>query len=162
MHCPVCKDEFRPGFTRCASCGVDLVDTLPTEDPAPRRKAPPGPSGGPVQMTDYCGFVSLDEARDARDTLHVEGVRTEITIREAPDSDPHGPVREEYWLRVERTGYPRAMRLLGFDPAADHGDHADHADASGELEEFDCGACGKTVGGHETSCPHCGARFDDD
>jgi hypothetical protein len=29
MFCPNCKAEYRPGFTRCADCGVDLVATLP-------------------------------------------------------------------------------------------------------------------------------------
>ncbi len=31
MFCPQCKSEYRPGFTRCADCGVDLVDRLPEE-----------------------------------------------------------------------------------------------------------------------------------
>jgi len=34
MFCPVCKTEYRPGFTECADCGVDLVTTLPADDPA--------------------------------------------------------------------------------------------------------------------------------
>ena len=28
MCCPQCKSEFRTGFTRCADCGVDLVEHL--------------------------------------------------------------------------------------------------------------------------------------
>ena len=37
MFCPMCKAEYRPGFTRCSDCEVDLVDTLPPEpsEPAP-------------------------------------------------------------------------------------------------------------------------------
>ena len=31
MFCPVCKVEYRPGFSRCADCDVDLVEELPTE-----------------------------------------------------------------------------------------------------------------------------------
>jgi hypothetical protein len=31
MYCPVCKAEYRPGFTRCNDCGSDLVDVLPAE-----------------------------------------------------------------------------------------------------------------------------------
>jgi hypothetical protein len=34
MFCPVCKTKYRPGFTKCADCGVDLVATLPADDPA--------------------------------------------------------------------------------------------------------------------------------
>ena len=29
MFCPICRAEYRPGFTKCADCGVDLVTTLP-------------------------------------------------------------------------------------------------------------------------------------
>lgn len=31
MFCPVCKAEYRRGFTRCADCDVDLIETLPSE-----------------------------------------------------------------------------------------------------------------------------------
>ena len=31
MYCPQCKAEYRQGFTRCADCDMDLVDTLPQE-----------------------------------------------------------------------------------------------------------------------------------
>ena len=30
MFCPECKAEYRPGFTRCADCEVDLVWELPS------------------------------------------------------------------------------------------------------------------------------------
>lgn len=29
MWCPVCRAEYRQGFTRCLKCDVDLVDALP-------------------------------------------------------------------------------------------------------------------------------------
>lgn len=32
MFCPVCRYEFRPGFKRCNTCDVDLVETLPPEE----------------------------------------------------------------------------------------------------------------------------------
>lgn len=31
MFCPLCKAEYRRGFTHCADCDVDLVDTLQQE-----------------------------------------------------------------------------------------------------------------------------------
>jgi hypothetical protein len=31
MFCPQCKTEYRPGFSRCADCGSELVDALPEE-----------------------------------------------------------------------------------------------------------------------------------
>jgi hypothetical protein len=35
MLCPNCKTEYRPGFTRCADCDVDLVEVLPGAIVAP-------------------------------------------------------------------------------------------------------------------------------
>ena len=32
MFCPVCKYEFRRGFTHCNQCDVDLVEALPPEE----------------------------------------------------------------------------------------------------------------------------------
>jgi hypothetical protein len=29
MFCPECQAEYRPGFTRCSDCAVDLVEKLP-------------------------------------------------------------------------------------------------------------------------------------
>jgi uncharacterized Zn ribbon protein len=28
MICPKCRNEYRPGFTRCSDCNVDLVDQV--------------------------------------------------------------------------------------------------------------------------------------
>jgi len=35
VFCPKCRDEYRPGFTRCADCDTDLVETLPVDETAP-------------------------------------------------------------------------------------------------------------------------------
>jgi hypothetical protein len=32
MFCPECKAEYRPGFTRCSDCGLDLVEHLEETD----------------------------------------------------------------------------------------------------------------------------------
>lgn len=32
MFCPECKAEYRPGFTRCSDCDVNLVAELPPAD----------------------------------------------------------------------------------------------------------------------------------
>ena len=31
MFCPRCGDEYRPGFTRCTDCDVDLVEKPPAK-----------------------------------------------------------------------------------------------------------------------------------
>jgi hypothetical protein len=32
MFCPECRAEYRPGFTRCSDCDVDLVHELPESE----------------------------------------------------------------------------------------------------------------------------------
>ena len=151
MFCPSCKDEFRPGFTRCATCNVDLVASLSNVAAAPVEKTAKKKTAGVqpafVPMTEYCGFLTLEEARDARERLKAQTIRSEIVIRELPDSS-----EEEYWLRVERDRYREVFALLGFD---EH-EHNAYDDT------FSCGECGHEVAAAESFCPKCGARFEDD
>jgi hypothetical protein len=189
MFCPSCKDEFRPGFTRCASCGVDLVEDLSAAEPKETEKAQERTAAAPPsRLADYCGFLGLEEARQARDSLRAEGIRADIVVREAPTSDLEAPVEEEYWLRVEVSGYARAPKILGFhpgetgeeEPAGGGGDTAgltgrfapkiiapagpgDAADEPrSEDDDLRCSDCGRKVAAEEPFCPNCGARFEDD
>ncbi len=41
MFCPVCKTEYRPGFTRCSDCLVNLVHELPAEAAAGQEESAP-------------------------------------------------------------------------------------------------------------------------
>ena len=111
MFCPTCKDEFRPGFTRCGACSVDLVESLSA--PASRPAPPPPAVAGPVHLADYCGFLSLEEAREARDRLRADRIRSEIVIREAPEAPLDHPVSEEYWLRVDAARLREVASVLG-------------------------------------------------
>ncbi|HET7150380.1 MAG TPA: hypothetical protein VFI60_03140 [Candidatus Acidoferrum sp.] len=43
MFCPQCRSEYRPGFTHCTDCDVDLVNALP-ESKEETSKALPGGS----------------------------------------------------------------------------------------------------------------------
>lgn len=160
MFCPRCKDEFRPGFTRCEGCGVDLVEN-PHDVPAANAAPGVGPVAGtraaqvPVAMVEYCGFLELEEARSARDQLRLQRIRSEIVIRDTADPQAGGPAGEEYWLRVEHKRFREAAAALGYDPV-------DAGEAEAEEETFSCGDCGLEVSDQETFCPGCGARFEDD
>lgn len=153
MFCPACQSEFRPGFTRCLSCDVDLVDDLSS---APRsaayspraaeRSIEPAPEIEAAELVTYCGFFSLEEARGARDELRRNRIRSEVCIREAPAADPSAPISEEYWLRLKVSDFRSASKILGYDPAV--------VDAA-----TPCSACGREVGEAEAFCPHCGESF---
>ena len=156
MFCPVCKDEYRPSFTRCATCDVDLVDShadLKGRVPHGTTREQAASAPAYVPMVEFCGFLLLDEARAARDRLRGEGIRAQILIRESPASDGSGTLEEENWLLVERDRQRQVRTLLGFD---------EHQEAETEDETFDCGECGAQVASEETFCPKCGARFEDD
>jgi len=51
MFCPICKAEYRPGFTICNDCNIQLVPELPPESPKKSHK-----------MINYClkgGLIGL-------------------------------------------------------------------------------------------------------
>jgi hypothetical protein len=69
MICPECKAEYRPGFTRCADCDVELVWEQPEEAAAssPYRATQPGdPNEDP-----YCSFWKGDDPRIHADLCEV-------------------------------------------------------------------------------------------
>jgi len=147
MFCPVCRDEYRPGFTRCASCDVDLVDA--PEAAAPRKAAPILAEVAAEEATaNFCGFLTLDEARQARDKLREASLPAEILIKDAPRTADQASVREEFWLRVRPKDAQAVVGLIGFEPA-----DADDA--------FGCSACGTTVHASDEACPGCGLRFEE-
>jgi|HubBroStandDraft_3_1064219.scaffolds.fasta_scaffold84049_1 hypothetical protein len=59
MFCPVCKAEYRQGFTRCADCDVDLVYELPAAAIVLLETFDPGnPEEDP-----FCSFWKGDDPR---------------------------------------------------------------------------------------------------
>ncbi len=149
MFCPKCQDEFRPGFARCGRCNVDLVEELA----AVAQKAVAREPALAVRFAEYCGYLSLDDARQARDQLRRERIRYEIVLREPPEADWEEPAREEYWLRIDASQAKRVVQILGGVPPV--------AGDTDEDDSFACGDCGHKVADEETFCPKCGARFDD-
>ena len=146
MFCPKCEGEFRAGFTRCERCNVDLVDELKpkTDETLPPR--------APTSVAEYCGFFALDDAREARNRLREHEIVSDIVIRDVPGGAPSEPPHEEFWLRVDRNRYREAHAIIG--------DLGESQPVERE-DDFECGDCGKRVAAQESSCPGCGARFDD-
>jgi hypothetical protein len=150
MHCPVCRDEYRPGFTRCATCDVDLVASL-EDTPAAKPAAVLSEVAAEEAVVNFCGFVNLDEARAARDKVRATRRRAEILIGEVPGGTPEEPIQEEYWLRVAPHDFRAVAGLIGFEP---------HVATEGD-ESFTCSACGATVRASDDKCPGCGLGFEE-
>lgn len=69
MICPECKAEYRPGFTRCVDCDVDLVweQAEQVASPAPHGAVEPGdPDEDP-----FCSFWKGDDPRIHADLCEV-------------------------------------------------------------------------------------------
>ena len=49
-YCPRCRCEYRPGFTVCADCGVDLVYELPPEEASREPEVEPRLGPDPVEV----------------------------------------------------------------------------------------------------------------
>ena len=59
MFCPQCNAEYRPGFTRCSDCDVDLVQDPPQYALAGKSAAEPGdPNEDP-----FCSFWKGEDPR---------------------------------------------------------------------------------------------------
>jgi hypothetical protein len=71
MFCPQCRVEYRPGFTRCTDCDVDLVTVLPQAE-EPTLKAPLIASGS-LQILWEGEDLALFE--NLLDTLEAAGIR---------------------------------------------------------------------------------------
>jgi len=61
MFCPECRAEYRPGFTRCYGCDVDLVQELSESDTRTRKLKRDWMSMLPTIKNKY---------RDGRKTVH--------------------------------------------------------------------------------------------
>ncbi len=158
MFCPTCEAEYRPGITRCPTCEVDLVEDRSADaaDASIRSRSQTAEESEVDQdvMVPFCGFVSLEDARHARDQLHDGGVFSEILIRDARDGDPGAGVREEYFLRVPAGRFRTASAILGDDEEVE-------TTPATPGEGLACSECGNAVQEDETFCARCGARFDE-
>lgn len=146
MYCPVCRDQFRPGFTRCEGCDADLVESLDSPASADTQQGSPAADlSGP--KADYCGFLEMAEALEARDLLWSNGLVSEVVVRPAHGCMPGQSLEEEFWLRVPAGRIQAVASLLGFH----------EAEEAGEEEARSCPGCGARLPGEERFCPHCGA-----
>lgn len=99
MFCPRCRAEYRPGFTRCADCGVELVDRLP-----------PDPEPVYVDYVEILGTYNPGDIALIKSILDAEGITYYF----------HGehftyvrPLADPARLMVRRDEAPEALEVLG-------------------------------------------------
>jgi hypothetical protein len=114
MFCPLCKAEYREGYTRCADCDVDLVPALP---PQPDPPEPSTDDAGPdavvlCQEDDPATLTAILSALEARGIrsydypIHNSNARLD---RPFPMKVWVGPL---YEIRVMKSDLPVAQTIL--------------------------------------------------
>ena len=84
MYCPKCRLEYRPGFTRCSDCDVDLVYEPPE---SVRGGGSSGETGARAENLDdpFCSFWCGDDPRihaELCELLNEEGIPHKTVRRE--------------------------------------------------------------------------------
>ena len=64
--CPNCNCEYRPGFTRCSRCDVELVETVPEENDHLNR--------GELDLVTLASFPDPMEAQMFQELLESNGI----------------------------------------------------------------------------------------
>jgi hypothetical protein len=57
MFCPECRAEYRPGFTRCSDCDVELVHEIPEQNTRMRKSKHDSAMMFPPKL--LAAFISL-------------------------------------------------------------------------------------------------------
>lgn len=109
MFCPQCKSEYRPGFTHCADCDADLVESLPETD-----------GGGDTELSD----ASLQEVWKGEDENVCADICTQLKAAEIPfhvvqhSWQLFKGMDQAYRIRVPQDSYEQAKEMIdkgGFD-----------------------------------------------
>lgn len=82
MFCPVCKYEFRRGFTHCNDCDVDLVDALPSEEDVDHKlRGPADEMTQPTLLWKGANGVTFSAITAALDTAKIPYNREDLDAR---------------------------------------------------------------------------------
>lgn len=82
MFCPVCKYEYRRGFTHCNDCDVDLVDALPSEaDVDHKLRTPADEMAQPTLLWKGANGVTFSAITAALDTAKISYNREDLDAR---------------------------------------------------------------------------------
>jgi len=148
-YCPQCLAEYRDGFTRCATCDVDLVEQLGeemvlTEENIRRAlegKELLGVARGELEVVKETRAL-LSRARIA--SVIIEDEQAQLPAGMAP----------RVVLLVSKDDLEQAQSVLGekFQQMLE----AEGQPPPSELEYGKCPACGTTIPEDAEECPECG------
>ena len=72
--CPACHCEYRPGFTRCADCDIELVSALSEDNPVEPEIGEVEPEIGELELVDLGTFPDPMEAQMIQELLEKNGI----------------------------------------------------------------------------------------
>ncbi|HLW43518.1 MAG TPA: hypothetical protein VKS00_03455 [Candidatus Acidoferrales bacterium] len=82
MFCPVCKYEYRPGFTHCNDCDADLVDALPSEEDVDHKlRTPAGEMDSPTLLWKGASGGTFSAITAALDAAKIPYNREDLDAR---------------------------------------------------------------------------------
>jgi hypothetical protein len=130
MFCPVCKSEYRQGFTECSDCGVPLVETL--HDAAAASSKPVDPQTAVLLWSGTSAQSSAAIGR-ALDDAHVAHHDTAKNVGPLP-----GLTTAVYAIFVHQRDHDAARAALEsarlqLEAAPQEGDEADEPDDRGSI-----------------------------
>ncbi len=101
--CPNCQAEYREGILRCSDCDVELVGSLPAEEPLPQDE-------GPVNLAELASFQNTAEADMVKELLESNDI--EAVVR--GEVDPIGATSgaDPITLLVEQKDLKRAQEIF--------------------------------------------------
>ena len=81
MFCPVCKYEYRRGFTHCNDCDVDLVDALPSEEVDHKLRTPADEMDSPTLLWKGASGGTFSAITAALDAAKIPYNRQDLDAR---------------------------------------------------------------------------------
>lgn len=167
MICPVCKAEYRQGFTRCSDCEVDLVNTYEEAARHPVFRESAAPQDYPEQLwrgTDPHFYLGL---------LRYLGAKRIVCLGRPVNPPPYDSFEEqpagagfstEFEILVSKQDVSFARWILRSEEAIYKEEETDGKSTEGQDDESDvpldvagvCPLCGGEFPSASSPCPNCG------
>lgn len=157
LACPSCGSSYRPGFTRCAHCDVDLVDADQIADSKRKIDSPRAAlEGVPVVAVVHAGIAACREFERA---ILEAGIPCYVEAA-AEEGDPMAPGAMKVGVFVAEADLPKVGDLMQrrfADLVAKEGVGSFNSTAIDlSASEIECPACGHKGALADGACSDCG------